>query len=51
MRFQTSAAGVSFEIPDDWWLFAEMERVYAKQRIYPYSHGWEWRGNRNSISQ
>lgn len=37
MRFQTSAAGVSFEIPDDWWLFAEMERFTPSSGFYPYS--------------
>lgn len=26
MKFQTPAPGIQFEIPDDWWLFAEMDR-------------------------
>jgi hypothetical protein len=26
MKFKTSPTGVAFDIPDDWWAFAEMEK-------------------------
>jgi hypothetical protein len=36
MRFET-LAGVSFEIPDDWWSFTEMDSFSPKGgRFYPY---------------
>ena len=37
MKFKTSPTGVVFDIPDDWWEFAEMERFdRASGRFYYY---------------
>ncbi len=37
MRFEISATGIGFEIPDDWWSFAEMDSFSPKGGgFYPY---------------
>jgi hypothetical protein len=37
MRFETPAGLVTFEIPDDWWSFAEMDNFSTKGgRFYAY---------------
>jgi hypothetical protein len=37
MRFENSVAGVPFEIPDDWWSFAEMDSFSPRGGgFYPY---------------
>jgi hypothetical protein len=37
MRFENSAARMPFEIPDDWWSFAEMDSFSPKGGgFYPY---------------
>ncbi len=37
MKFITPRSGVEFEIPDDWWIFSEMDKFSLnKGRFYPY---------------
>jgi hypothetical protein len=37
MRFETPTEQVAFEIPDEWWQFAEMDAFSSKGgRFYPY---------------
>ena len=42
MQF-TTPGGIAFHIPDDWWLFAEMDmfRVPAEVDFYPYAQTYD----------
>jgi hypothetical protein len=52
MRFMTSPMGVEFDIPDEWWAFAEMQRFERGIGQFYYHGGypdsercrsWTWR--------
>ena len=36
MHFKTPAGGVAFDIPDEWWRFADMDTFTLRGRFYPY---------------
>jgi hypothetical protein len=36
MQFQTPGGEVTFDIPDEWWHFAEMNTFRLRGRFYPY---------------
>ena len=35
MKFETPAPGIAFEIPDEWWAFAEMAGFTPTSEFYP----------------
>ena len=36
MHFQTPKGEIAFDIPDEWWHFAEMDAFTLRGRFYPY---------------
>jgi hypothetical protein len=36
MHFETPGGDVAFDIPDEWWRFAEMDTFTLRGRFYPY---------------
>jgi hypothetical protein len=39
MQFKTPGGEVTFDIPDEWWQFAEMDTFRLLGRFYPYPFG------------